>query len=69
MLKALMEGQEDGSIRPDVNIYEVYQVFLNAYTGPEINNTFCKSITTLDSLRYTAQLLAGNIRNTSTYGY
>lgn len=35
-LKALREGVADGSIRPDVNIYAVYQCLLNAYTGTTI---------------------------------
>ena len=36
VLKALREGVADGSIRPDVNIYAVYQCLLNAYTGTTI---------------------------------
>ena len=39
LLKALSEGKEDGSVRPDVNIYEVYQVFTNVYTGTTIHCT------------------------------
>ena len=63
LLKALSEGKEDGSVRPDVNIYEVYQVFTNVYTGTTIYDSFTEGVTTLGIMRYTAQLLAENIRN------
>ena len=63
ILKALSEGKEDGSVRPDVNIYEVYQVFTNVYTGTTIYDSFTEGVTTLGIMRYTAQLLAENIRN------
>lgn len=62
LLKALSEGKEDGSVRSDVNIYEVYQVFTNVYTGTTIYDSFTEGVTTLDIMRYTAQLLAENIR-------
>lgn len=65
LLKALSEGKEDGSVRPDVNIYEVYQVFTNVYTGTTIYDSFTEGVTTMDIMRYTAQLLAENIRNDS----
>ena len=32
-LKALKDGVEDGSIRKDINIYAIYQILLNAFTG------------------------------------
>ena len=63
LLKALSEGKEDGSVRPDVNIYEVYQVFTSVYTGTTIYDSLTEGVTTLGIMRYTAQLLAENIRN------
>lgn len=63
ILKALTEGKEDGSIRPDVNIYEVYQVFTNVYTGTTIYDSFTEGVTTLDIMRYTSQLLAQDVCN------
>lgn len=59
IMKALKEGVEDGSVRPDINIHEVYQIVVNIYTG---TNAF-PGITSVDMFRYTAELLCENIRN------
>lgn len=59
VMKALREGVEDGSIRPDTDINKVYQMVTNIYTG---TNVF-SDISSLDIFRYTAELLCQNIRN------
>ena len=59
IMKALEEGVEDGSIRPDVDINAVYQIVTNIYTAP----TVFSGITAVDIFRYTAELLSDNIRN------
>lgn len=62
-LKALMEGKEDGSIREDVNIYAVYQVLLNAYTGTEIYENLSFGVAPVEIVRFTGDLIANYIKN------
>lgn len=59
IFKALREGMEDGSIRPDVNIYEVYQLVYNVYTGTSIYNNVMAEDGPVDTIRFTKTLLAG----------
>lgn len=63
VLKALAEGVEDGSIRQDINIYEVYQVFVNVYTGPMLFDYGTTGVSTMGILKYTTELLGENIRS------
>jgi AcrR family transcriptional regulator len=63
-LKALKEGVEDGSIRPDVNIYTVYQCLLNAYTGTSIYENVSFGVSPVDIIEFTGTLIANYIKNT-----
>lgn len=63
-LKALKEGTEDGSIRPDVNIYTVYQCLLNAYTGTSIYENVSFGVSPVDIIEFTGELIANYIKNT-----
>ena len=62
-LKALREGVADGSIRPDVNIYAVYQCLLNAYTGTTIYENVSFGVSPVDVVRFTGELLVNYIKN------
>lgn len=62
-LKALREGIEDGSIRKDVNIYAVYQILLNAYTGTTIYENLSFGVAPVDIVRFTGNLIANYIKN------
>jgi len=53
----------DGSIRPDVNIYAVYQCLLNAYTGTNVYKGTEFDVDPLDTLRLSAELIAKYIKN------
>lgn len=64
-LKALKEGKEDGSIREDVNIYAVYQVLLNAYTGTAIYENLSFGVAPVEIVRFTGDLIANYIKNES----
>lgn len=64
-LKALKEGVEDGSIRPDINIYTVYQCLLNAYTGTSIYENVSFGVLPVDIIKFTADLIAKYIKNTN----
>jgi len=63
-LKALKEGVEDGSIRPDVNIYTVYQCLLNAYTGTSIYENVSFGVLPVDIIKFTGDLIANYIKST-----
>lgn len=62
-LKALHEGVEDGSIRPDVNIYTVYQCLLNAYTGTTIYENVSFGVSSVEIIHFTGELIATYIKN------
>lgn len=62
-LKALKEGIADGSIRSDVNIYAVYQILLNAYTGTAIYENLSFGVEPVDIVRFTGDLIANYIKN------
>jgi len=62
LLSALKEGQEDGSIKSDINIYEVYQLIHNVYTGTCIYQQFDNKVTDIDIFRFTGELLVNYIR-------
>lgn len=62
-LKALREGVEDGSIRPDVNIYTVYQCLLNAYTGTTIYENVSFGVSPVEIVRFTGEVIANYIKN------
>ena len=62
-LKALREGVADGSIRPDVNIYAVYQCLLNAYTGTTIYENVSFGVSPVDVVQFTGELLVNYIKN------
>ena len=63
MLKALLKGTEDGSIRNDVNIYEVYQLLSNVYTGVAINDNIDQGVSALSVLRLTRKMLAEYLKS------
>lgn len=63
VLKALREGVADGSIRPDVNIYAVYQCLLNAYTGTTIYENVSFGVSPVEIVRFTGELIANYIKN------
>lgn len=62
-LKALREGVEDGSIRPDINIYAVYQCLLNAYTGTTIYENVSFGVSPVEIVRFTGDMIANYIKN------
>lgn len=62
ILKALQEGVEDGSIRSDINVYEVYQIVFNVYTGHNIYQYFTKASDPIDIFRLTVKLLADYLK-------
>lgn len=64
-LKAMQEGQEDGSIRADINVYGAYQLIHNVYTGVSITQNFTEDIHPNDLIRFTTDLLANYIRSDS----
>ncbi len=61
-LKAMQEGQKDGSVKPDINVYEAYQLIHNVYTGISITQNFTEDIQPTDIIRFTTDLLANYIR-------
>lgn len=62
-LRALKEGVQDGSIRKDVNIYAVYQVLLNVYTGTAIYENISFGVKPVDIVRFTGDLIANYIKS------
>lgn len=62
-LNAMLEGQKDGSVKPDVNVYEAYQLIHNAYTGTNITQHFTKDVNPMDIIQFTTELLESYIRN------
>lgn len=64
-LNALKEGVNDGSIRPDINIYTVYQCLLNAYTGTTIYENVSFGVSPVDIIQFTGDLIANYIKNTN----
>ncbi len=59
---ALEEGVADGSIRNDINIWEVYQLIFNVYTGQNIYRYFTGTGEDTDIFRFTINLLADFIK-------
>ena len=57
-LNALQEGVEDGSIRADVNIYSVYQLVTNIFTGIRTYEIFTPGMTALEIIRFTSDIIA-----------
>lgn len=64
-LNAMLEGQKDGSVKPDVNVYEAYQLIYNAYTGTNITQHFTEDVKPMDIIQFTTELLESYIRNDS----
>ncbi len=62
ILVTLRKAQKDGSIRKDVNIYEVYQLFHNIYTGTTIYSMFDQGVDDMDIFRFTKDLLISYIK-------
>jgi AcrR family transcriptional regulator len=62
-LKALKDGVADGSIRADINIYAIYQILLNAYTGTTLYENISFGVSPEDIVRITASLIAKYIKN------
>lgn len=62
-LEAMREGQNDGSVRKDINIYEAYQLIHNAYTGTNITMHFTEEVRPMDMIQFTTELLENYIRN------
>lgn len=62
-LKALKDGVEDGSIRKDINIYAIYQILLNAYTGTTLYENISFGFSPEDTVRITASLISKYIKN------
>lgn len=62
ILKALQEGVEDGSIRQDVNIYELYQLVFNVYTGCNIYQYFSSDTDPLSIFTLTKSMLKDYIK-------
>lgn len=61
-LRALREGVEDGSINENVNIYAVYQILLNAYTGTTLYETVSFGVSPEDIIKITGNLIANYIK-------
>lgn len=62
-IKAILEGQKDGSIKPDINVYEAYQLIHNVYTGTNIMQNFTEDVKPMDTIRFTTDLMANYLRN------
>ena len=58
----MKEGQLDGSIKPEINIMEAYQVMLNAYTATSIFQDGMDGIRPVDIVRFTSRLIANFIK-------
>lgn len=52
-----------GSIRPDVNIYAVYQCLLNAYTGTTIYENLSFGVSPVVVVQFTGEMLVNYIKN------
>lgn len=58
LLKALNDGVADGSVRSDINIYQVYQIVHNVYTGTSIYTGIFQEVDPLDTIKFTKELVA-----------
>ena len=63
LLKALKDGVADGSVKPDINIYQVYQMVHNIYTGTSIYSNVFPDFDPLDTIKFTKELIANYIKN------
>lgn len=63
LLKALKDGVADGSVKPEINIYQVYQIIHNVYTGTSIYSSVFSDADPLDTIRFTKDLIANYIKN------
>lgn len=62
-LKALRDGVEDGSIKKDINIYAIYQILLNAYTGTTLYENISFGVSPEDIVKITGSLISKYIKN------
>lgn len=62
ILLTLRKAQADGSIKKEINIYEVYQLFHNIYTGTTIYSMFDQGVDDMDIFRFTKDLLISYIK-------
>ena len=63
LLKALQDGVADGSVKPDINIFQVYQMVHNIYTGTSIYSNVFPDFDPLDTIKFTKELIANYIKN------
>lgn len=63
LLKALNDGVADGSVRSDINIYQVYQIVHNVYTGTSIYTGIFQEVDPLDTIKFTKELVANYIKS------
>ena len=63
LLKALKDGVADGSLKPDINIYQVYQIVHNVYTGTSIYSNVYPDFDPFDTIKFTKELIANYIKN------
>lgn len=63
LLKALQDGVADGSVKPDINIYQVYQIVHNVYTGTSIYSNVHSDFDPFDTIKFTKELIANYIKN------
>lgn len=63
LLKALKDGVADGSVKPEINIYQVYQIIHNVYTGTSIYSNVFSGVDPLDTIKFTKELIANYIKN------
>lgn len=63
LLKALQDGVADGSVRQDINIYQVYQIVHNVYTGTSIYSSIFRDFDPLDTINFTKELVANYIKS------
>ena len=62
-LKALKDGVEDGSIRKDINIYAIYQILLNAFTGVTLYENISFGVAPETIVHMTASLISKYIKS------
>ena len=62
-LKALKDGVEDGSIRKDINIYAIYQILLNAFTGVTLYENISFGVAPEAIVHMTASLISKYIKS------
>ena len=63
VLATLEDGVKDGSIRPDINIFGVYQMVNNLYTGTNIYKYLTEGMSDVDMFTYTAEIIGSYVKN------